>query len=71
MNNELGETSLFFRKRKKVKRVGFQIPGTKTNAKRNNLERHLKLFQNDACALAALSSLGGGTITSPSSFNLF
>jgi hypothetical protein len=58
----------FFRRRKKLKRVRFQIPGTKSTSKRNNLERHLKLFQNDTCAAAAFAAVGGGTVTELSLF---
>ena len=49
----------FKRRLKKIKRVRFQIPGTKTNAKRNNLERHVKAFPSDNIAIDAYRALGG------------
>lgn len=58
----------FKRRHKKLKRVRFQIPGTKSNGQRNNLARHLKSFPADVVAAIAFASVGGGTITEASLF---
>lgn len=49
----------FKRRTKKLKRVRFQIPGTKVASKRNNLERHIKAFPTDQIAIEAYLANGG------------
>jgi len=59
MKGQVQMLDLFKRKRKTLKRIRFQLPGTKSAAKLNNLERHIKAFQNDECAIDAFRRHGG------------
>ena len=54
---ELGSISPLHKRNKQLKKVKFQLPGTRKKVKRDNLERHLKAFPGDEVARHAFGEV--------------